>query len=505
MPARYLASMHETKLNPLEEAHIRNEKLQSLIDAGIATYPAASHRTCMVVEARTHFDTWSAELKKLTLCGRILTIRIHGGLIFFNLQDASGAMQGLLKLDTIGEEQFNVFQNKLDPADFVQITGTLFTTNRGEQTLLVSEWTLLAKAVLPLPDKFHGLKDPETRFRQRELDLISNPDVKVIFKKRSHVIRALRAALDAEGFEEVETPILQTIPGGTSAKPFLTHHNALDIDIYLRIAPELFLKRLIVGGFEKIYELGRIFRNEGIDWSHNPEFTELEFYWAYQEYRGLMVSTEQLLQKVIQDVNGSLQVTYNGNVIDFTGPWPIKKFRDAIQEKVSFDIAGIAREKLIGEMKKLKIDCDYVGASMGKLFDELYKEVVRKPQVQPLFIIDYPLEMEPLAKRCDDDPRFVQRFQLLVGGGIELCKAYSELNDPIDQLNRFEEQQVLRDKGDDEAQMIDAQFITALKHGLPPTAGLGMGIDRFVMLLTNASSLKEVILFPTMRPQNPEI
>lgn len=502
MTYRYSAHMPEKNLNPLEEAKVRRDKLSALQASGISCYPSRVQRTATIAEVLEHFDEWTADAKELTIVGRVMTIRVHGGLLFFDARDAGGKIQCLLKLDTIGEELFARFRDHLDPADFVQAQGTLFVTNRGEKTLLVSSWTLLSKALLPLPDKFHGLKDIETRFRQRELDLISDAQVRETFRKRSKIIRTLREVLDREGFEEVETPMLQVIPGGATARPFITHHNALDIDLYLRIAPELYLKRLVVGGYEKVYELGRQFRNEGIDWSHNPEFTSLEFYWAYQNYLGLMDFTEKLLTEVIEKVHGSLQVTFKDDTIDFSGTWPRKTFRAAIIDACGIDIAGMERADLVAGMKKLKIDCDYDKDDLGKLYDELYKETVRKPQVQPLFIVDYPIEMEPLAKKCEDDPRFVQRFQL-IAGGIELLKAYSELNDPIDQMDRFKAQQGLRESGDDEAQMIDQLFVDALEHGLPPTAGWGMGIDRFAMMLTNAPNLKEVILFPTMRPESP--
>ncbi len=495
--------MKEKALDPLDEAKVRRDKLAALEEAGIPGYPSTTRRTASIGDALANFDAWAAEEKELTLAGRVMTIRVHGGLLFFDLRDASGKLQCLLKLDGIGEEAFALFRDRLDPADFVEATGALFTTNRGEKTLLVSSWRLIGKALAPLPDKFHGLKDVETRFRQRELDLIANPEVRETFRTRSRIIRALREALDDEGFEEVETPILQPIPGGATARPFITHHNALDIDLYLRIAPELYLKRLIAGGYEKVYELGRQFRNEGIDWSHNPEFTSLEFYWAYQDYRGLMDFTEKLLVDVVEKVKGSTTISYKGETIDFRGPWPRKTFREAIKEACGIDIVGLERAKLVKAMQKLKIDCDYDNDGMGKLYDELYKETVRKPQMQPLYIIDYPIEMEPLAKRCEDDPRFVQRFQL-IAGGIELLKAYSELNDPIDQMERFRAQQDLREGGDEEAQMIDALFVKALEHGLPPTAGWGMGIDRFAMMLADAPNLKEVILFPTMRPEGTE-
>lgn len=485
----------------LDEVEVRRQKLRALRDAGVSAYPSKVRRSATIGGTHANFDEWAASGERVTLAGRVMTTRLHGGLLFADLKDATGRIQILLKSDVLGDERFASFRDFVDPADFVQADGTLFLTKRGERTLQVSEWMMLAKALLPLPEKYHGLSDVETRYRQRELDLIANPDVREVFRKRTLVIRALRDVLDREGFEEVETPMLQSIPGGATARPFVTHHNALDIDLYLRIAPELYLKRLIVGGYEKVYEIGRQFRNEGIDWSHNPEFTSLEFYWAYQDYEGLMDFTERLLSEVVRWVNDGNPVVFSrGEHIDFTPPWPRVTFRDAVRDASGIDVGDVSRDELVTEMKKLGLAFDE-RAGMGALYDELYKETVRKRRIQPLFVTDYPIEMEPLAKRCEDDPRFVQRFQLLAGG-IELLKAYSELNDPVDQLERFRAQQELREAGDEEAQRIDATFVEALEHGLPPTAGWGMGIDRFAMMLTDVHSVKDVILFPTLRPES---
>ncbi|MFH1621053.1 MAG: lysine--tRNA ligase [Patescibacteria group bacterium] len=485
-----------------DEAAVRREKLDALQKSGTNSYPSTVKRTANIGEAVNKFDEWQKQQKKITLCGRIMTTRGHGGLSFADLKDSSGKIQLLFKQDNLDDKQFEFFHDLIDPADFIEATGTLFQTKTGEKTLTVTEWKILDKALLPLPDKFHGLNDIELRYRKRELDLIANPEVREVFRKRSLIIRTLREVLDREGFEEVETPILQPIPGGASAKPFITHHNALDIDLYLRIAPELYLKRLIVGGYEKVYEIGRQFRNEGIDWSHNPEFTSLEFYWAFQDYHGLMDFTEKLLNEVIKKVNNNNPIVYfRDQQIDFTPPWPRKKFKSAVKDACGIDITTVGENELKAAMKDMGIKMDYAKANLGNLYDELYKETVRKTQVRPLFVYDYPMEMEPLAKRCEDDPKFVQRFQLLAGG-LELLKAYSELNDPIDQLARFKKQQELRESGDEEAHMIDMSFIEALEHGLPPTAGWGMGIDRLTMMLTDEPSVKDVILFPTLRPEN---
>lgn len=486
-----------------DELEIRRQKLEALKADGINPYPSISERTAMCADARSNFDAWSADARTLILTGRVMITRVHGAMIFADLRDASGSFQIQLTLDRQGEESFNRFRDRIDPGDFIEVHGTLFNTKRGEPTLAVAEWKLLTKALRPLPEKFHGLQDVEIRYRERELDLIATEETRRTFQIRSKLIRALREGLDAEGFDEVDTPMLQAIPGGATARPFVTHHNALDHDFYLRIAPELYLKRCVVGGYEKVYELGRQFRNEGIDWSHNPEFTSLEFYWAYQDYQSLMNFTEQFLSQVVQKVIGSMSVSFNGQTIGFAPSWPRETFRNAIKSRCGIDIVGLSQADLVTEMKKRKIECDYAKADLGKLYDELYKDVVRKTQIQPLFIIDYPIEMEPLAKKCEDDPRFVQRFQLLAGG-LELLKAFSELNDPIDQMERFKEQDALREAGDDEAQTIDGAFVRALEHGMPPTAGLGMGVDRFAMMLADQKSVKDVILFPTLRPEAAE-
>jgi len=461
-------------------------------------YTSKAGASAPIAEVVSHFTEWAEAQKEITVHGRLLTTRIHGKMAFADLRDGSGSIQIQLTEDHTGAEIFQQFIDFIDPADFIEVTGTLFLTKRGQQTVSVSSWRVLTKALRPLPEKFHGLKDIETRFRFRELDLLANADVREVFRMRSRIIRALRNRLDAEGFEEVETPILQPIAGGATARPFMTHHNALNHDFYLRIASELYLKRCVVGGYEKVYEIGRMFRNEGIDWSHNPEFTTIEFYWAYQNYEDLMNFTETLLTGLVQDVHGSLSVPFGEDVIEFTAPWPRKRFRDAVKEACGIDIEGMSKSDLLQAMSEKNIETD-PKAHLGALYDDLYKQTVRKNQIQPLFIIDYPIEMEPLAKKCEDDPRYVQRFQLLAGG-LELLKDYTELNDPIDQRARIEEQDRLREAGDEEAQTIDEAFLRSLDHGLPPTAGWGMGIDRFVMMLSNQKSLKDVILFPTLKP-----
>jgi lysyl-tRNA synthetase class 2 len=476
----------------------RIEKLNQLIKQGVAPFPAKVERGQTIGEVVENFEKLNKQNAKITIVGRLRTIRGHGGLIFANLEDSEGKIQVVFKKDELGADKHKVFAELIDPADFLQVVGQPFVTKKGENSILAKDFKLISKALLPLPEKWHGLQDVETRYRQRYLDLLANPEVVEIFKKRSRVIQCLRDLLSEEGFMEVETPILQPIAGGASAKPFITHHNALDIDLYLRIAPELYLKRLIVGGYEKVFEIGRQFRNEGIDWQHNPEFTSCEFYWAYKNYKDLMDFTEKLIPGLVERVHGSKKVRYKDIDLDFSSPWKRKKFREAILDEINIDIDKLSDKELIKEMKGRNIESDWK-AGRGKLLDDLYKDVVRSKIVQPTIIYDYPIEMEPLAKKCEDNPKYVQRFQPIVCG-MEILKAYSELNDPIDQLERFEEQQQLREKGDEEAQMIDQDFITALKHGMPPTAGWGMGIDRFVAILTNQPNLKDVILFPTLKP-----
>lgn len=490
---------------PLPEREIRKEKMDAFLRDGINPYPSTPKRTANCADALESFASWSASKKQVALCGRIIITRVHGGLLFADLKDASGKIQLLLKEDVLGKESFARFRDRMDPGDFAQAEGILVETKRGEKSLEVSSWGILSKALLPLPDKFHGLQDREIRYRHRELDLISNPEAREIFRSRTKIISAFRRALEEEGFEEVETPIFQPIAGGATARPFITHHNALDIPLYLRIAPELYLKRLVVGGYEKVFEIGRQFRNEGIDWTHNPEFTSIEFYWAYKDYRDLMDFTEKLICRVISEVNGgSLKVTVEGETVDFLAPWPRVRFREAALKETGIDIEILSQKELVAEMKKLKIEADYSTAHIGKLYDELYSNSVRKKQVQPMFVTDYPIEMEPLAKKCEDNPRYVQRFQLLAAGR-ELIKAYSELNDPIDQRERFMSQQELHAAGDLEAQTLDEAFLIALEHGMPPTAGWGMGVDRFVALITGAHGVKDVILFPTLKPEQKDM
>ncbi len=493
--------MADTQPKP-SDAHredvVRLEHLRALRDMGVATYPAASERTHTLAAAKS-----ASEGSAVTVAGRLVSRREMGKLTFCHLRDDSGRMQMVFSEAELGKEAVKFFQKNIDVGDFLQMTGTIFTTHKGEISVLVKTSKLLSKSLLPLPEKWHGLTDTETRYRQRYLDLIANEDSMRIAKMRSTLVRELRSYFDGLGFFEVETPILQTLYGGALAKPFVTHHNALDIPLYLRIAPELYLKRLIVGGFEKVYEIAKCFRNEGIDNNHNPEFTQIEFYWAYADYTKLMDLVEDLLPKLITGVGLALKFTTDGKEVDFTPPYPRISMRELIKQYAKIDIEEYPDQKsMLAVAKKLKVEDVNETFDRGTLIDEIYKKYARPFIVNPIFMIDHPVELSPLAKRRTDNPNYVERFQLLCVGGNELCNAFSELNDPLDQEERFKEQVENREQGNEESMPYDEDFVTALKHGMPPTAGLGMGIDRLVKLLADAQNLKEVILFPTLRPAN---
>lgn len=488
---------------PNEES-IRRAKLEALRKDGVDPYPSETRRDTDIGSVLSNFETLVAERKPVIVAGRLRAIRAHGSAAFADLSDASGKIQLHLKSDVVGEASFKLFMDDVDHADFIEAEGTPFLTKRGERSIEVKSWRLLAKALLPLPEKWHGLSDIETRYRQRHLDLLANPEVFEIFRKRSLIVQKIREVLTCRGFMEVETPILQTLAGGAAAKPFVTHHNALDLDLYLRIAPELFLKRLIVGGYEKVFEVARCFRNEGISFQHNPEFTQVEFYWAYANYEDLMKLTEEMLQEIVGAVTGGkTTVERDGVTLDFAAPYPRRKFFDLIKEKTSIDLTEVKDEPALRaaiQKKYPKLDVkDAVG--FGELCDLLYKEYVRPALVQPTFVLDYPAAMIPLAKRkAPPEADRIATVQLVVQG-MELTKAYNELNDPLEQEVRFQEEERKRGKGSEEAMSADADFVEALKHGLPPTAGFGMGIDRLTAVLVGAHSVKEVILFPTMRPE----
>lgn len=485
-----------------DEEVVRREKLAALVKEGIDPYPERGNRTRHIREVLELFDSLLESGEKITLTGRVRTIRKHGGLTFLHIEDGTDKMQVALKKDEIGAKSYELFHAAMDMGDFLEISGTLFKTKLGEKTLSAEKYRILSKALLPLPEKFHGLTDVELRYRKRYLDLLSNPEVRNVFETRSRIVSALRKFMDARGFLEVETPILQPLAGGAAARPFVTHHNALDIDLYLRIAPELYLKRLIVGGFEKVYEIARCFRNEGIDRDHNPEFTQIEFYWAYADYEDLMKMSEEMIREVLKAAVGSEVLEHEGVKLDFSAKIPRRAFRDLVKEYSGIDVDKTRTlEDLKKEIKKKKLEVDVESAyGVGDLYDELYKVAVRKNIVQPTFVTDYPVEMIPLAKRKSSDKNKISSFQLVVKGA-EIIKAYNELNDPLDQEKRFAEQESMREAGAEEAQRIDRDFLEALKHGMPPAAGFGMGIDRLASLITGSHSVKEVILFPTLRPE----
>lgn len=480
----------------LDESKSRLERFQ-VIKKTLNPYHNVVHRTHLCREADEKFE----ELQDcaISLAGRIMILRKHGGSIFGQIRDSSGSMQIFFRKDTMGQDDFHLISHLLDRGDFLQVNGNLFLTKTKAKTLLVKTFHFLSKAFLPLPEKWHGMKDIEQRYRQRYIDLLSNDRSRQNLIVRAALIQNIRAFLDQNGFIEVETPILQPIAGGATARPFVTHHNELKQDMFLRIAPELYLKRLIVGGFERVYEIAKCFRNEGIDQNHNPEFTQVEFYYAYQNYEGLMDFTERLLSSIIQNTIHAMQVKYKNFDIDFSPPYERMTFRDAIKKYSNIDIESYSSEQeLIHAVQALHLDVPKP-IHKAKIFDALLKKFVRPKCVQPVFITDHPTELSPLARKKDSNPRYVERFQLLVGGEIELCNAFSELNDPFDQEQRFLDQEEIRSSGDDEAQSYDADFVEALKYGMPPTAGLGMGIDRLAAILTGSDNLKEIIAFPTLR------
>ena len=488
-----------------EERDVRLSKLDALRKAGMDPYPKTAERSHEVGDLLATFDDLVKSEQPVILSGRIITIRVHGGMMFADIRDESGQVQLVFKEDSLGEA-FNMFRDCIDPGDFVEAHGSTFLTKRGEKSVLVADWRILSKALLPLPEKWHGLSDVEIRFRQRELDLISNPDVRQRFVIRSRLVSSMRSFLDKDGFLEVETPVLQTLAGGAAARPFVTHHNALGIDLYLRIAPELFLKRLVIGGMEKVYEIARCFRNEGIDHSHNPEFTQIELYWAYAGKERFLSFIESMVTTMLTDTFGSTIVTRESGNLDFTGPWPRLTFREAILNACNIDIDTIKnREDLIAAVKKNKVKVDLSkSVGLGEELDELYKKTARAKLTGPVWVLDYPVAMKPLAGRSPEDPDKSATAQLVVDGAEIINAYYYELNDPIDQRSRFDEQQKLSEQGSEEAQPKDEEFLNALEHGMPPTSGMGMGIDRLVAILTSAPSLKEVILFPTLRPKQEE-
>jgi lysyl-tRNA synthetase class 2 len=488
-------SFSDTDLN--EILLVRRQKLDELRNKGVKPYGERFERTHHSVEVIQKFD--ELEGKTVTIAGRVISRRGHGKAAFANLLDGKGQIQIYVKLDNVGQESYEIFK-LTDIGDFIGVTGEVFKTKTGEITVSVKKLTFLSKSLRPLPEKWHGLKDVEIRYRQRYVDLIVNPDVRKTFETRSAIIRAMRRYLDNQGFMEVETPVMSALAGGANARPFITHHNALDIDLYLRIATELYLKRLIVGGFEKVYEIGKDFRNEGISIKHNPEFTMMELYWAYADYKDVMELTENLIAYIAQEVLGTTKVTYQGNVIDLTPPWTRMTMIEAVKKYTDVDFMDYQTDIQAREAaKQLGFEVDD-NMSRGQIISLIFEEKVEENLIQPHFITDYPIEVSPLAKKRDDDPRFTYRFEAFITSR-EMANAFSELNDPIDQKDRFLAQVKQREAGYDEAHVYDEDYVTALEYGMPPTGGLGIGIDRLVMLLTDSYSIRDVILFPTMRPR----
>ncbi len=450
----------------------------------------------------TYGNTTKEELEakriEVVIAGRIVAMRSFGKAGFGHIQDGSGRIQVYFQKNTLGDDRYALFK-KIDIGDFIGVKGFLFRTKTNELTVEMEEFTLLSKSLRPLPEKWHGLTDVELRYRQRYVDLIVNPEVKNVFILRTKIVQAIRSFLNARGYLEVETPMMQSIPGGATAKPFKTHHNALDMDLYLRIAPELYLKRLLVGGFERVYEINRNFRNEGISTRHNPEFTMLEFYTAYADYRYLLDLTEQMVSQVAQEVLGTTEVEYEGHKISLASPWKRVTYLDSLRQ------AGVPDEVLIDAGKARdyakKLGANLKGGEpLGKILNEIFEALVEPKLIQPTFVTDYPTDISPLSKKCDDNPDYVERFELFVVGR-ELANAFSELNDPVDQKERFQKQVTEREAGDEEAHQMDEDFIRALEYGMPPAAGEGIGIDRLVMLLTGSNSIRDVILFPQMKKE----
>ncbi|MFA5176479.1 MAG: lysine--tRNA ligase [Candidatus Nanoarchaeia archaeon] len=485
---------------------IKKDKVNELRKLNIDPYPhkfSIDSYSEKIIKENSKLKEEEKTNKKVKIAGRIVSLRPMGKAAFGNLQDSTGRIQFYIKEDNIGEKEYSIFKRLIDIGDIIGIEGTIFRTKMGEISIWVKKYELLTKSLRILPEKWHGLQDTEIRYRKRYIDLIANPKVKETFIIRSKIIKCIRQFLDEKGFLEVETPILQTVYGGAAAKPFTTFHNELNSDLYLRISPELHLKRLLVGGFEKVYEVSKNFRNESIDSFHNPEFTSIELYEAYADYEYLMKLTEDMLSKILMQTNGKLEIDYQGTKLNFKAPFKRIKFRDLILKESDIDIDKFRDfETLSNEIRKKKLkEVDITKVKhYGALLDELYKRICRPKIIQPTFLIDYPVEMIPLAKRNQKDERKVNIFQLLVNGA-EITKAYDELNDPEDQRERLEEQQKLIKKGDEEAQPMDEDFVEALEYGMPPAGGLGLGIDRLVMLVTNSPSIKEVILFPQMKPE----
>ncbi len=476
----------------------RLEKLHALRERGVDPYPPRFYPSHSILQVKKGFSSLAPEEKSgktVTVAGRLVAMRRMGRAAFLDLRDGTGKIQVHASLDALGEEEYSGLCDS-DIGDFLGITGEVFRTRRGELTISTAQWQLLSKSLRPLPEKWHGLKDVELRYRHRALDLIANEEVREAFTRRSRMIAAIRRYLDDNSFLEVETPMMQPLAGGATARPFVTHHNALDIDLYLRVAPELYLKRLVVGGLERVYELAKNFRNEGVSTTHNPEFTTLEIYQAYSDYEGMMTLAENLVAEGVKAATGAITVQYQGSEIDFSAPWRRISLIGAVEEESGIRITGSSAEQIVEQARDKGIDLS--GLSRGKMIEHLFDRFVEPTLIQPTIVKDYPIEISPLAKMKAGEEGIVERFELFIGG-MEIANAFSELNDPLDQRERFEAQERLRSAGDEEAQRVDEDFLFALEHGLPPTGGIGFGVDRLAMLVTDARSIRDVILFPALR------
>ncbi len=483
-----------------EQEALRREKLVELQGQGKDPFDVYKvERTHMSEDVKNNFESLSGTV--VTVAGRIMSKRGQGKVVFSDVQDRDGKIQLFIKIDEVGEEALKSYKS-YDLGDWVVATGEVFKTKTGEVSVKVKSFELICKSLKPLPEKWHGLKDPDLRYRQREVDMISNPEVKSNFIKRASILRGIREFLDNRGFIELETPMLAPIAGGASARPFVTHHNTLDIDMYLRIAPELYLKRAIVAGLERVYDMGRTFRNEGMSVRHNPEFTMIELYQAFADYNDMMEITENMIAEVCKKVNGSTKVMYQGTEIDFAPPWRRITMVDAVKEYADVDFNSINSDEeaqAIAKEKHLEFKKDIKHVTKGEVLNLLFEEYSEQHMIQPTFVCDYPVEISPLTKKKRGNDMFTERFEGFVFGR-ELCNAYSELNDPIVQRERFNQQEKERELGDDEAYMIDEEFMSALETGMPPTGGLGIGIDRLIMFLTDSASIRDIIMFPTMKP-----
>jgi lysyl-tRNA synthetase class 2 len=486
-----------------EQIVVRRKKLATLRERGTNPFPNdfRPDHTAAEVHARCGAlpEPDLAIVPPFAVAGRVMALRDFGKAAFLQVQDRTGRIQVHARRDVLGDDAFAVYQT-LDLGDVIGVQGAAFRTRTGELTIQAKALRLLTKALRPLPEKWHGLQDVETRYRQRYLDLVVNPEARRIFELRARIVQSLRDALRARGFLEVETPMMQAIAGGAAARPFVTHHNALDLQLYLRIAPELYLKRLVVGGFERVFELSRVFRNEGVSTEHNPEFTLLEFYQAYATYEDLMTLTEEMLVALVREITDGTAVAFRGQAVDMTPPWPRRTMVDLVGAWADVDPARVLEPATLGRLVERVGGPDRKGMTPGELLYQVFERGVEPTLVNPTFVTQFPVEVSPLARRNDADPRFVDRFELFVSGA-EIANAFSELNDPDDQRARFEDQLRARAAGDEEAHRMDEDFVRALEHGLPPTAGEGIGVDRLVMLLTGVSSIREVILFPLLRPE----